>query len=224
MPSVAIAGYTNAGKSSLLNRLTGAGVLVRGRAVRHPRPDRPPGRTPRRPGLHADRHGRLRPAPAAPAGRGVPLHAGGGRPRPTCVAARRRRLRPRPDRPDRRGARGARRDRRRRRARADRGQQDRRRRRRDAAAGCGGRCPARSSSPPRTGEGIDELLDPDRSSACRARTSRCDVLVPYDRGRPGRPGPRDGEVLGEEHTGDGTVLHVRVAPGLAAELQPYRQG
>jgi GTP-binding protein HflX len=28
IPSVAIAGYTNAGKSSLLNRLTGAGVLV----------------------------------------------------------------------------------------------------------------------------------------------------------------------------------------------------
>ena len=28
MPSVAIAGYTNAGKSSLLNRLTGADLLV----------------------------------------------------------------------------------------------------------------------------------------------------------------------------------------------------
>jgi GTPase SAR1 family protein len=28
IPSVAIVGYTNAGKSSLLNRLTGAGVLV----------------------------------------------------------------------------------------------------------------------------------------------------------------------------------------------------
>ena len=28
VPAVAIAGYTNAGKSSLLNRLTGAGVLV----------------------------------------------------------------------------------------------------------------------------------------------------------------------------------------------------
>jgi GTP-binding protein HflX len=28
IPSVAIAGYTNAGKSSLLNALTGAGVLV----------------------------------------------------------------------------------------------------------------------------------------------------------------------------------------------------
>ena len=28
MPSIAIVGYTNAGKSSLLNALTGAGVLV----------------------------------------------------------------------------------------------------------------------------------------------------------------------------------------------------
>src|SRR5262249_38725112 len=28
VPTIAIAGYTNAGKSSLLNRLTGAGVLV----------------------------------------------------------------------------------------------------------------------------------------------------------------------------------------------------
>src|SRR5690625_5921061 len=28
VPAVAIVGYTNAGKSSLLNRLTGAGVLV----------------------------------------------------------------------------------------------------------------------------------------------------------------------------------------------------
>src|SRR5690606_40523374 len=28
VPAVAIAGYTNAGKSSLLNRITGAGVLV----------------------------------------------------------------------------------------------------------------------------------------------------------------------------------------------------
>jgi GTPase len=28
VPAVAIAGYTNAGKSSVLNRLTGAGVLV----------------------------------------------------------------------------------------------------------------------------------------------------------------------------------------------------
>ena len=44
VPSVAIVGYTNAGKSSLLNRLTGAGVLVRGRAVRHSGSDDPEGR------------------------------------------------------------------------------------------------------------------------------------------------------------------------------------
>ena len=43
-PSVAIVGYTNAGKSSLLNALTGAGRARRGRAVRDPRPDDPPGR------------------------------------------------------------------------------------------------------------------------------------------------------------------------------------
>ena len=42
-----IAGYTNAGKSSLLNALTGAGRAGRGRAVRHPRPDRAPGARPR---------------------------------------------------------------------------------------------------------------------------------------------------------------------------------
>ncbi len=39
VPSVAIAGYTNAGKSSLLNRLTGAGVLVENQLFAHPRPD-----------------------------------------------------------------------------------------------------------------------------------------------------------------------------------------
>jgi len=38
VPSVAIAGYTNAGKSSLLNRLTGADVLVDDFAVRHAGP------------------------------------------------------------------------------------------------------------------------------------------------------------------------------------------
>src|SRR5699024_589140 len=42
VPSVAIAGYTNAGTSSLLNRLTGAGALVADALVRPPTtPDRP---------------------------------------------------------------------------------------------------------------------------------------------------------------------------------------
>ena len=71
------------------DRRRGAG---RGRAVRHPRPDHPPVPHRRRPGLHPDRHGRLRPAPAAPAGRVVPLDAGGDR-RRRPAAARGRRLR-----------------------------------------------------------------------------------------------------------------------------------
>jgi GTP-binding protein HflX len=67
---------------SLLNRLTGAGCWWTTRCS--PRWTRRSARpTPSGPAVHADRHGRFRPAPAAPAGRGVPLHAGGGRPRPT---------------------------------------------------------------------------------------------------------------------------------------------
>ena len=48
LPQVALVGYTNAGKSTLLNRLTHAGVLVRGPVVLDARPDgappAPPGR------------------------------------------------------------------------------------------------------------------------------------------------------------------------------------
>ena len=106
-PAVAIAGYTNAGKSSLLNRLTDAGVLVENAlfATLDPtvrRAETADGR------LYtlADTVG-LRPLAAHPAGRGVPLHAGGGR-RRRPAPARRRRLAPRPGGPDRRGPRGAR--------------------------------------------------------------------------------------------------------------------
>jgi GTP-binding protein HflX len=107
VPSVAIAGYTNAGKSSLLNRLTGAGVLVENAlfatldpTVRAPRP--PTGGSTPWPTPSASC------AAAAPARRGVPVHpGGGGRRRP--AAARRRRLPPRPRGPDLGGARRARR-------------------------------------------------------------------------------------------------------------------
>ena len=92
---VAIAGYTNAGKSSLLNRLTDAGRAGRGLAVRDAGPDHPQDHHLRRPDLHDVRHGRLRAAPAAPARRGVPLDAGGGR-RLRPGPARRRRLARRP--------------------------------------------------------------------------------------------------------------------------------
>ena len=130
IPAVAIAGYTNAGKSSVLNRITGAGVLVENALFATLDPTVRKTRTPERPRLHAGRHRRLRPAPAAPARRGVPLDAGGGarrRPDP----ARGRRLGRRTRGADRRGARGAQRDRRRAGARAHRHQQGRPRRPRD---------------------------------------------------------------------------------------------
>ncbi len=111
IPSVAIAGYTNAGKSSLLNRMTNAGRAGRERAVRDPGPDDAADHHVRRPGVHVHRHRRLRPAPAARHRRGVPLDAGGGR-RRRPAAARGRRLASGPDRPDQRGPRGAQRDRR----------------------------------------------------------------------------------------------------------------
>jgi GTP-binding protein HflX len=49
------------------------------------------------------------------------------------------------------------------------------------------------------------------------------VCIPYDRGALVSRMHTHGEVLAEEHTGEGTLLHVRVAPALAAELQPYLQ-
>ena len=84
-PAVAIAGYTNAGKSSLLNRLTGAGVLVDDSLFATLDPAVRKARDPGRALVHPDRHRRLRPAPAASAGRGVPVHAGGSGPRPTLI-------------------------------------------------------------------------------------------------------------------------------------------
>ena len=111
VPSVAIVGYTNAGKSSLLNALTDAGVLVEDALFATLDP------TTRRTAT-ADGRGYtltdtvgLRPAPAAPAGRGVPLHAGGDR-RGRPAGARGGRLRRAARGPDQGRAPGAGRDRR----------------------------------------------------------------------------------------------------------------
>ncbi|HVN13767.1 MAG TPA: GTPase HflX [Kineosporiaceae bacterium] len=69
----------------------------------------------------------------------------------------------------------------------------------------------------RTGEGVDRLVD-----ALTDRLPRppieVDVVVPYRRGDLVNRVHTDGEVLREEHTADGTRLHARVRPGLAAEL------
>jgi GTP-binding protein HflX len=48
------------------------------------------------------------------------------------------------------------------------------------------------------------------------------VLVPYDRGDVVSRVHSTGEVLASEHTGDGTLLHALVRPDVAAELEAFR--
>ena len=90
-PIVALVGYTNAGKSTLFNRLTDAGRRRQGPAVRHARPHLArPEAAARRPGDPV-RHGGIHLRPAARSGRGLPRHAGrgaGGRRHPACARHR----------------------------------------------------------------------------------------------------------------------------------------
>ncbi|MCG5211871.1 GTPase HflX [Streptosporangium sp. KLBMP 9127] len=69
----------------------------------------------------------------------------------------------------------------------------------------------------RTGAGIDELR-----SLIERELPRLDhevrVLVPYDRGDLISRAHKEGEVLSVEHTGDGTILHARVLPSLSDDL------
>ena len=80
LPTVALVGYTNAGKSTLLNALTGAEVGVRDRLFHTLDPTTRTLRLSGRP-LPADRHGRLHQQAAPPAGRRVRRHARGDAPR-----------------------------------------------------------------------------------------------------------------------------------------------
>ena len=96
VPSVVvIAGYTNAGKSSLLNRLTGAGVLVENQLFATARPTVRRGPHPRTGGCTRSRTRSDSSGPSAPARRGIPVHPGGGR-RRRPGASRRRWLAPGP--------------------------------------------------------------------------------------------------------------------------------
>jgi GTP-binding protein HflX len=72
----------------------------------------------------------------------------------------------------------------------------------------------------RTGEGLDKLEELIADVLPRPRVS-VDVLVPYDRGDLVSRVHRDGEVLAEEHTADGTRLHAQVRGQLAGELAPF---
>jgi GTPase len=72
----------------------------------------------------------------------------------------------------------------------------------------------------RTGAGLDLLRETiDRLLPTPAL--ELSVLVPYDRGDLIARVHERGEVLGTEHTGEGTELRVRVDQNLAAELEPY---
>jgi GTP-binding protein HflX len=72
----------------------------------------------------------------------------------------------------------------------------------------------------RTGAGLD-LLRQTIEALLPKPAVELDVLVPYDRGDLIARVHERGEVLGTEHTGEGTELRVRVDQNLAAELEPY---
>jgi GTP-binding protein HflX len=71
-----------------------------------------------------------------------------------------------------------------------------------------------------TGDGLDALLDVLVELVPRPEVE-VEVLVPYDRGDLVARVHEIGKVLGLEHRAEGTFLHARVGPALAAELRPF---
>ncbi|MFD9817087.1 GTPase HflX [Streptomyces sp. NPDC059080] len=72
----------------------------------------------------------------------------------------------------------------------------------------------------RTGQGMAELLDLLDEEIPRPEVE-IEALVPYTQGALVSRAHAEGEVISEEHTADGTVLKARVHQELAAELQPF---
>uniref|UniRef100_UPI0038CDC323 GTPase HflX n=1 Tax=Streptacidiphilus rugosus TaxID=405783 RepID=UPI0038CDC323 len=218
VPSVAIAGYTNAGKSSLLNRLTGAGVLVENAlfATLDPtvrRAETPGGRV----YTLADTVGFVRHLPhhLVEAFRSTMEEVGdadlilhvvdGAHPEPEAQLAAVREVI------------------------VEVGAQNVPEivviNKADAAdplvlARLLRREPHAIAVSARTGQGIEELLALVESELPRP-SIEVTALVPYTRGDLVAKVHRDGEVLGEDHNGDGTVLHARVGAELAAELETF---
>jgi GTP-binding protein HflX len=218
VPSVAIAGYTNAGKSSLLNRLTGAGVLVENAlfATLDPtvrRAETPGGRV----YTLADTVGFVRHLPhhLVEAFRSTMEEVGdadlilhvvdGAHPEPEAQLAAVREVI------------------------VEVGAQNVPEivviNKADAAdplvlARLLRREPHAIAVSARTGQGIEELLALVESELPRP-SIEVTALVPYTRGDLVAKVHRDGEVLSEEHNGDGTVLHARVGAELAAELETF---
>src|SRR6187401_524515 len=71
-----------------------------------------------------------------------------------------------------------------------------------------------------TGEGIADVLAAVEADLPRPG-AEVTALVPYARGDLLNRAHEHGEVLSLEHTGDGTLLHARVNEDLAGELAPY---
>jgi GTP-binding protein HflX len=72
----------------------------------------------------------------------------------------------------------------------------------------------------RTGRGIAELRALVADELPRP-TIDVDVLLPYERGDLVSRLHDEGEILGSEHTSDGTRVQAKVHPDLAAELTAY---
>ncbi|MER5857949.1 GTPase HflX [Streptomyces sp. NPDC059688] len=72
----------------------------------------------------------------------------------------------------------------------------------------------------RTGQGIEELLALIDDELPRPSVE-VDALVPYTHGKLVARAHTEGEVISEEHTAEGTLLKVRVHEELAADLAPY---
>ncbi|MEU5860545.1 MULTISPECIES: GTPase HflX [unclassified Nonomuraea] len=217
VPAVAIAGYTNAGKSSLLNRITGAGVLVEDALFATLDPTVRRARTPEgRLFTIADTVGFVRHLPhqlieafrstlEEVADADLILHVvDGSHPDPEGQLAAVREVFA-----DIEGASEVpevvvinKADA------ADQEVLDRiARRERDSIVVSA-----------RTGKGVPELM-----RLIEERLPRLDhevhLLVPYDRGDLISRAHKEGEVLSVEHVQDGTVLHARVLPSLFQELE-----
>jgi GTPase len=72
----------------------------------------------------------------------------------------------------------------------------------------------------RTGDGLDQLEKLIEAQLPRPSVE-LRVLLPYTRGDLVAKVHETAEVLGSEHTPEGTLLHARVGPGLAAALEQY---
>jgi GTPase len=72
----------------------------------------------------------------------------------------------------------------------------------------------------RTGDGLDQLEKLVEAQLPRPSVE-LRVLLPYTRGDLVAKVHETAEVLGSEHTPEGTLLHARVGPGLAAALEQY---